>query len=80
MHQKKIDDAGSIYIYIYMSLNVCPVRPYFLISMHIKGVFGMSKENVMERKLIKKGKGNGKGYTYLLFGIKIVRETLVIII
>ena len=34
-----------------------------------KGVFGMERENVRERELIKRGKGKGKGYGYMLFGI-----------
>ena len=29
----------------------------------------MGRENVRERELIKRGKGKGKGYDYMLFGI-----------
>jgi hypothetical protein len=32
-------------------------------------VFGIGRKNVMERELIKRGKGKGIGYGYLVFGI-----------
>ena len=31
----------------------------------------MGHKNVMKRKMIKKSKGKGKDYTYMLFGITI---------
>ena len=40
----------------------------------------MSKKNLIERQIIKRSKGNDKSCTYYLFGIKIIRKTLVIII
>ena len=62
------------YTYFSLSFILPPIHFKCLISLlgdkrHFKGVFGMGRENVRERELIKRGKGKGKGYGYMLFGI-----------